>query len=305
MDELWMLSLVSRCEGGMRTSDLHAWDWTMVDVQNFTWCVIPRSKTAKPDVLEVPEAIRPFFRTWWERSGRPVVGPVFPVRRGARAGERKATKNSYAERLRRHLFRAGIVRLPPVEVPLRRRGQRTDLGKRPAGTMLAPNPRDPLYFETDTSLPVDFHSFRRAFNTALADAGVNMQKAMHLAGHSDPRTHMGYVGRSAEMQRIPEAALPRLPAVAIRRNSPQGTVDQDGSEGGAEAANDAQTTANDVDESPESALRSRGSHVRIMLGALEIVRVARVNGHSRCPDPPPGSNPRARLVRKRGRVDAR
>ena len=25
-----------------------------------------------------------------------------------------------------------------------------------------------------------------------------------------------------------------------------------------------------------------------------------MNGHSRCPDPPPGSNPRARLVRKRG-----
>ncbi len=51
-------------------------------------------------------------------------------------------------------------------------GTRTDLGKHAAGIKLAPNPRDPLYFETATSLPVDFHSFRRAFSTALAAPAV-------------------------------------------------------------------------------------------------------------------------------------
>ncbi len=38
--------------------------------------------------------------------------------------------------------------------------------------------------------PVDFHSFRRAFNTALADAGVSIQTAMRLAGPADAATHM-------------------------------------------------------------------------------------------------------------------
>ncbi len=229
--ELRMLSLVARCEGGMRTSDLHAWDWTHLDLVAFGSCTIPRSKTAAPEMLDVPEMLRPFLRAWWERAGKPIAGPVFPVRKGERAGERKARANSYAKRLRRDMFRAGVVRLPPIEVPLRRQGQRTDLGKRAAGTMLAPNPRDPLYFETTTSLPVDFHSFRRAFNTALADAGVNLQKAMHLAGHSDPKTHMKYVKRSSAMKTIPEAALPRLVSVPIRAQSGRRTVNHRGSEG--------------------------------------------------------------------------
>jgi Phage integrase family len=88
---------------------------------------------------------------------------------------------------------------------------RTDLGKCAVGTQLAPNPRDPLYFETSTTLPVDFHSFRRAFNTALAGAGVNVQQAMHLAGHSDANTHMRYVMRAPAMRTIPPEALPVLP----------------------------------------------------------------------------------------------
>lgn len=45
---------------------------------------------------------------------------------------------------------------------------------------------DPLYFETAVTQPVDFHSFRRGFNTALAEAGINVQTAMALA---PTRTH--------------------------------------------------------------------------------------------------------------------
>jgi hypothetical protein len=67
--------------------------------------------------------------------------------------------------------------MPSVEVPAIKPGTRTDLGKRVHGTRLASNPHDPLYFETETTMPVDFHSFRRAFNTALAEAGVNVRHA--------------------------------------------------------------------------------------------------------------------------------
>ncbi len=243
--ELKMLSLVARCEGGMRTSDLHAWDWTMLDLEAFASCMIPRSKTAAPETLQVPEMLRPFLRAWWERAGRPGAGPVFPVRKGDRAGDFKAKRgNSYAERLRRDLFRAGVYRLPPVEGPATRPGTRTDLGRRVEGTKLVPNPRDPLYFETPTSLPVDFHSFRRAFNTALAAAGVNVQKAMKLAGHADAKTHQKYVMDTPKMRAIPDAALPRLMAVPIRAQSGRSPANHRGSEEGAEDDDDAQSAAN-------------------------------------------------------------
>ncbi len=209
--ELRMMAIVARCEGGMRAGDLNAWDWTMIDRVHFAECFIPRAKTSKPQALAVPAVLAPFLRAWWERAGKPEAGPVFPVRIGKRAGQEKKT-NSHAKRLRSALMRAGVFRLKPVEVPETGTGRRTDLGKEATGTKLAPDPRDPLYFETEVSLPVDFHSFRRAFNTALAEAGVNVQRAMHLASHSDPRVHHRYVMRTKAMQQIPAEALPQLPA---------------------------------------------------------------------------------------------
>ncbi len=212
--ELRMLSLVARCEGGMRTGDLHTWDWTMIDRVAFEQCTIPRAKTQAPQVLAIPPALAPFLRAWWERAGKPESGPVFPARVGKRAGLPKRPDSSYAERLRRALFRAGVVRMLPVQVPATRPGTRTDLGKSAEVLQLSPNPGDPLYFETATTLPVDFHSFRRAFNTALAGAGVNVQRAMHLAGHSDAKTHMRYVIQVPAMRVIPPEALPQLPVSA-------------------------------------------------------------------------------------------
>jgi integrase len=212
--EIKMLGLAARTLGGMRASDLVRWDWSMIDRVHFAECFVPRSKTGKPDRLEVPDMVRPFLRARWEQHGCPEAGPVFPIERGKHAGEARTveTFGTFAARLRRNLFAAGVVRMPPVEVPFVKPGTRTDLGKKsPQATRLAPNPRDPLYNETATTLPVDFHSFRRAYNTALAEAGVNVQQAMHLAGHSDPKVHMRYVQQTATMRRIPEAAVPRLP----------------------------------------------------------------------------------------------
>jgi integrase len=210
--ELRMASILARCEGGMRTGDLLRWDWSMIDRAGFAECVVPRSKTGTPQVLAVPPALAPFLRAWWERAGCPDTGAVLPARRGQNAGGFKR-KNGYtfASRLRTALFRARIWHLPPIEIPNTSSGTRSDLGRVAPGTKLAPNPSDPLYFETAVTRPVDFHSFRRAFNTALAEAGINVQTAMALAAHSDARTHMRYVMKTTVMRTIPDAVLPRLP----------------------------------------------------------------------------------------------
>jgi integrase len=181
----------------------------------------PALEDAEPQLLAIPDVLAPSLRAWWEQAGRPNNGPVFPARLGKNAGGfRRARSNSFAARLRRELFRAGVMRLPPVEVPATKRGTRTDLGRRAEGTVPAPDPADPLYFETLTTLSVDFHSFRRSFNTAPAEADVRVQKAMALAAHSDPKVHARYVMRTRKMRTMPEAALPRLPFVVLAGAAP-------------------------------------------------------------------------------------
>ncbi len=189
--ELRMLSLVARCEGGMRAGDLNAWDWPVIDRVDFGECFVPRSKTSAPQRLAIPDVLAPFLRAWWERAGKPESGAVFPARRGDRAGGFKAKKSAYASRLRRGLVAAGVFRLKPREDVREVRMGRSKSTR--TKREILPDARDPLYFETASTLPVDFHSFRRAFNTGLAEAGVNVQHAMHLAAHADAKVHARYV----------------------------------------------------------------------------------------------------------------
>ncbi len=204
--ELKLLVLVARTEGGMRTAETIRWDWTMVDREGFAFCTIARAKTGEVQTLEIPAMLRPFLRVWWTRAGRPVAGPVFPVRRGPRAGkDKKARGTSFAGRMRRDFFRAGVVRLPPIV----KDGKPT------------PNPADPLYFDTPVSRRMNFHSMRRAYARALAKADVNVQTAMTLASHADSKTHMGYVRELEAARPVPAAALPILdPGLAARLLSP-------------------------------------------------------------------------------------
>jgi hypothetical protein len=114
---------------------------------------------------------------------------------------------SYPKRLPRALYLAGVVRhecTRPAAMKL----------PQPGEDCCGPGAHDPLYAETEDSRPVDFHSTRRAFCTALAAAGVNVQTAQVLAGHSDPKVHQRYIA-AASIRALPDAALPPLPAVEI------------------------------------------------------------------------------------------
>ncbi|HEU4577968.1 MAG TPA: site-specific integrase [Polyangiaceae bacterium] len=181
--ELHMMALTSRCFGGMRTSDLHAWDWSHVDTVNWLDAYVSRPKTKSRDRLALPELLVPPLQAWWGAAGRPASGPVFPERHGKRAGQRR-TRRSYARRLRKALWVAGI-----------RRGETPEACE--------------LQTDTAETRCCDFHSFRRQFNTSLASAGVNVQVAMRLAGHRNTSTHMRYV-LLAERLEVPRAALPKL-----------------------------------------------------------------------------------------------
>jgi hypothetical protein len=80
-----------------------------------------------------------------------------------------------------------------------------------------------LFTETDYTLPVDFHSWRRAYSQALADAGATAQQASSLAGHTSLSAHARYLANSGKMRRVP---LEALPDISLVRSLPPSIVNQ-------------------------------------------------------------------------------
>lgn len=188
--ELKVMAACSRVLGGMRTAELNRWDWSMWDRATFAEVQIQRAKakrgrTGKVQTLAVPEPMRAILATWHEHHGRPDAGPVFPVTKGERKGSFRSQRGiSYAARLRRALWRMGI--------------------------------RDhEIHNDTPTSRKVDWHSFRRAFATALAEAGTNEQTARLLVAHGDASVHARYVQQTRAMRQIPASAVPALGAFGL------------------------------------------------------------------------------------------
>lgn len=209
--ELHTMAMASRCLGGMRTSDLHAWDWSHIDTDNWTDAHVPRPKVEKSarrqPRLVLPEILVPVLQAWWDAQGRPVTGPVFPVQRGPRAGEKKGRGISYAQAVRDALWAAGIVRpLPGFD------RARTEEERR-ARCLIQSG--DSLEYK-----PVDFHSFRRAFATGLASANVSTPVAMALADHQDPATHARYV-------RLGQRAALEMPALALPQGLSRGVLNRE------------------------------------------------------------------------------
>lgn len=188
------MACVSRLFGGVRTGDLHALRWDDFDVEHgaFAWGYAPRQKTKQPQRLEVPELLRPLLHDYWERAGRPQLGLLFPTRIGERVGEQRRSF-SHAESFRRDLQAA--FRAAPAEVA----------APRPGSQRWAQ-----LFEEGSRTRPVDFHSWRRAYVQALADADVNAQQAAALAGHASLAAHAMYLGGSDRARRLPAGALPNL-----------------------------------------------------------------------------------------------
>jgi len=182
--EIKVLVLISRTVGGLRGGDLNAMSWTAFS-PGFTTCTFVRRKTRKkrplPETHAVPEVVRAFLKAWWERWQCPTSGPVFPSRRGERAGLAKQGSNSYADRLRRELLRAGVN-------------------------------RHELHHDTETTRKVDFHSTRRAFCTASVKSGASDRETMKLGGWSSPALITRY-DEKLDVRELPaEAALPALDA---------------------------------------------------------------------------------------------
>ncbi len=214
------MACVARMFGGQRTSDLHSARWEGFDLPGFEWGTVPRrkgrrlSKGGRPQRLFVPEPLRPILEDWWTRAGKPTTGLVFPKRKGfaenedATEAERK--HSSHAEAFRRDLARVFGLEVRRLVETKRSNGRKLAMLRWVAADRpLTPRERT-LLEETEYTLPVDFHSWRRAFNQALADAGVNAQQAQALAGHASLAAHERYLRNTEKMRTLPAGALPNL-----------------------------------------------------------------------------------------------
>lgn len=216
--EIDMLSLVSRYLGGQRTSDLHAFDWSGVDTVSWKTARVRRPKTetrkrkrrgqkratrAYEWVLhEIPARVIEPLKAWWQKQGSPKEGPVFPLRRGRNAGQRKTGSGiCYSEPLREIVWGAGIHRpLPGYESAMG--DERRKFCSLQVGIDRETSERTGL----PEMRPLEFHSWRRAYVTALSRAGVGHLEAMALSGHTDVATHAGYYAPT--VLAAPAAALP-------------------------------------------------------------------------------------------------
>jgi len=205
------MSALARMFGGLRTGDIHALNWEHFDTSStvdlagvFSWGIALRKKTARPQRIAVPEALRPILRDWWTREGQPLSGPVFPLIRGEHAGEKRTIKLSHAEAMRRDLQAAFIAHRDET------------LAKNvPAQVVDAYCPAKDsarwkeLFAETEFTRPVDFHSWRRAFTQAGAAAGISVQTMQSLTGHASLEAHSRYLLNTTRTLEIPSAVLPQ------------------------------------------------------------------------------------------------
>ena len=214
------MACVARMFGGQRTSDLHSARWDGFELPGFAWGTVPRrkgrrlAKGGRAQRLFVPEPLRPILEDWWMRAGKPTSGLVFPRRKGFAPGEdaREAARkhSSHAEAFRRDLARAfGLEVLKLVETK-RSNGRKLARWRWVAAEREMTARERTLLEETEYTLPVDFHSWRRAFNQALAEAGVNAQQAQALAGHASMAAHERYLRNTEKMRTLPAGALPNM-----------------------------------------------------------------------------------------------
>jgi integrase len=289
-----VMSCISRMYGGQRTGDLHGAEWGNLDAEDGRFAVgwILRRKTAAPQPVEIPATLRPILRDWWERAGRPTIGPVFPSLRGATAGQEK-TRASHAKALRRDLRRAfGIEVHDWVEV-VRVDGRRDRKIRWRQARPLTARERE-LFEDGRFTRKVDFHSWRRSFSQALEAAGVNLQTSARLTAHASLAAHQRYLDNVTKVQRIPVEALPSITTHVIEPDTVTGHGHVPSGHSGSllvspAKAGNTETPSSEIVRHDLARLTSRESQVRALSRLLEnslANEPGNLIGHSVCPIDP-------------------
>jgi len=200
------LCCVARLFGGARTSELLRLKWTDFEMQDdeFVAGWLVRSKKAAVQKLAVPPLLQPILKMWWTKAGKPEKGYLFPQVKGEDAGKER-NKTSLAQALRRDLARAFGLEVWVVDK------QRFELD--PTATWS--RRQIELLQGTDRYLPVDFHSWRRAYCQAVAGSGLDSTASKKLSSHDTEAAYNRYLRSSGTALQLPDGALPKSPLLLV------------------------------------------------------------------------------------------
>ena len=202
--------MASRFIGGQRTSDLHAWRWSDIDLEHWQSCIVRRPKTERGDDGELTQSTlrvthkinedeRVALQRWWEHekqpqprrdaAGRLVHDPyVFPTRIGPRAGEQKQG-TGYARSLRIAMTRAlGLEESRQVIKQRRRKYKDGSIRVMTYESTVWEKVREPKGREVtllqgdDQYRPLNMHTMRRAYASGLALAGWSRAQMKNAGG---------------------------------------------------------------------------------------------------------------------------
>ncbi len=193
-----LMAVLARFVGGMRSGDVNALQWKHVDVAHFAWAIVLRGKTRKPQQLALPAQVGPWLATWFEELGKPDPEAfVFDVLRP------ENYRPSHAEDLRYWLHVARVARhecTRKADAPAPKKD----------GTCCPAMAADPLFTDLERTSKVDWHSFRRAFASGLARAGVDERTALLVTAHTTSTVHRRYLSSDLAMRALPSEAFPIL-----------------------------------------------------------------------------------------------
>lgn len=172
--EVWKGAILCGYYTGLRLRDIADLQWQAVDLDRRTITVTTR-KTRKKVVMP----IHPQFCAWLENQTRGIgKAPVFPTLAGKSGGGKSGLSMAFKRIMERAKIRGRLLR------------EANGAGR------------------SQSSL--SFHSLRRSFNSAMANAGVSSEVRQKLTGHASAQMNAQYTHHELEELHSAVSVIPRI-----------------------------------------------------------------------------------------------
>jgi integrase len=168
---------------GLRLRDCSDLQWRSVDLDKKLIAVTPHKTRKHGTKVRVP--IHPQFLTWLRRQTRGIEkAPVFPTLAGKSTGGRSGLSTGFKRIMDKAKIKGRLLR------------EKKGVGR--------------------SRSSLSFHSLRHSFNSALANAGVDVELRQALTGHASAGQNETYTHRE---HKVKQAAVSKVPWIPEQREA--------------------------------------------------------------------------------------
>jgi integrase len=169
---------------GLRLHDCSELRWSNVDLDKQIIKIKPHKTRRHGTTVMVP--VHPRFMAWLRKQTRGIgKAAIFPTLAGIKSGGKSGLSAAFKRIMERAKIKGRLLR------------EANGAGR--------------------SRSSLSFHSLRHSFNSALANAGVDVEMRQALTGHSSPDQNETYTHRDVEVKRKAIALLPAIPTKARAR----------------------------------------------------------------------------------------